>query len=278
MSENHECSVLHVGKVDFPIPWEDWKSILESNLNWRFKIDSVDEIHGGMDQFKSYRVTRLSRQWATAAYSLFKANAPVIHHVHYIDCIWNNGGILWPQLIHKDAIHSVILERQPYLNIKGAGLIVGMSQESILAAFVLVELGIKQITFVTEDEEASESVITLLKQSMFEVAFEVITSDKVILLPGIYSVIICYEDLRERADLLTSLLYFNYLERGGLVVNAGTILEKVPLMEEALAIGAKVVDISEVQIHEEMMALRKVMPLGQQVQQKLLQSVRLNLK
>ncbi len=271
-----EFSILHIGEIGFPIPWEQWNSKIESTLNCSFKTDVVDDLSGGTPLLKKYSFTRLSRGWAGEAYSLFKASSPLVTQVHYIDFIYNKNGSLWPHLLHKDAIHSVILERQPYMNIKGAGLVVGVSQEAILAAFVLVELGIKQITFVIENEEAGGPLLNLLKQSLFEVRFDVISKHKVILLPGIYSVIVCYEDLREQTELVTALLYFNYLERGGLVINAGTQLEKVPLMEEALAIGAKVVDISEVQIHEELMAIRKVIPLSESVLKKLIQSVQVS--
>jgi hypothetical protein len=265
----HNAKVLHVGDILFPVAWQDWYAEVEKIQGCRLEVETVADFACGQAGLKPFLFTRVSSRWAPEVAKSFLASSHTINQIHFVDMVYKKNGNLWPYLLHKDAIHSVILARQPYLNIKGGGLIVGMTAEAILAAYVLVELGIRQITFVVESEKASEATINLLKRSIFEVRIEAISKDKVILLPGVYSVVICYEDLRKQAELVTALLYFNYLERGGIVLNVGMALDKIPLLEEASAIGANTVDLIEIQVHAELMALAKVLPMSQEVSLKL---------
>lgn len=272
MFENHELNILNVGQIDFPLAWTDWSSITERVFKKTIKRHELEALGSDLKALRSYDCVRINHSQAQSAYSLFASASPLIVQTKFVDCIWQKNGIFWPHLVHKDAVHSLILARQPYLNIKGAGLIVGGGAEAILAAHVLVELGIKKLTFVIEEPEGHDDFHHKVKQNLFEIEIEVITSDKVILLPGNYSVMICYESLLDKPDLVTALLYFNYLERGGLVINFGADLAQVPLVEEATAIGAKVVDIAESRVFEEIMALRKVVPFNHEQMLLLLKS------
>lgn len=270
MSARREVKILRVGSIGFPLALNKWYAEVEVSSRWKVEFHETENFVNDIGFLKGFDLIRMSRSWARDASTLFAAAAPLITQTKFVDLIFKKNGILWPYLAHKDAIHSIVLERYPYLNTKSAGLLIGLTTESILSAACLVELGLKHITFVVEDEERDSTILKQLEKSLFEVRLEMISKDKVILLPGIYSVVICYEDLRTQAELLTALLYFNYLERGGLVINAAAPLEKLPLMEEAFAIGAKVVDLHEVQIHEELVSLQKVIPLSQSSFQHLL--------
>jgi hypothetical protein len=98
---------------------------------------------------------------------------------------------------------------------------------------------------------------------VFDIKIEAFKVDQVVLLTGIYSLLICFEDLRKNSELLTALLYFNYLLRGGLVINAGFPIDNTALLEEAAAIRARVIDRSDIKLHLEISALRKVLPISQ---------------
>ncbi len=260
-------NVLHVGAIEFPIPWEDWYAGVGKVLGVQIGCKNQDHLSAQdlVSHFKKFDFIRLSPGWSTEASHLFPASAPLINRLHYVDLIFRKNKTLWPYLLHKDAIHSVIIDKQPCLNIKGSGLIVGYGPESILAVHVLADLGFKHITVVVEKDIDAQALLSLFRGSLFDVKFEIITRDKIILLPGIFSVVIVYSDLHKEIDLLTALLYFNYLERGGLVINAGFQCPEVPLLEESAAIGAKVVDVNEVQLHHELMAFRKILPLPREI-------------
>ncbi len=208
--------------------------------------------------FDGFDLVRLSQSEAKGAYPLLLAASPLISALETVDLFYKKNGAFWPHLNFKEGIHSTILQHHPYLNTKGSGLVVGSSVEAIQAIFTLVELGLKHITLVTENNSRSFALQEFVRSSLFQIKFEVITKEKVILLPGIYSVMVCCEDLRGNTALLTALLYFNYLERGGLIFNTLYPLEMMPLIEEALAIGAKCIDLPIVQINEAVMALQKI--------------------
>lgn len=266
-----------MGELSFFMPWEQWYTKVSDLSGWSItyelynqsqasdffegeKIGSMkhDETKNKKTLFDGYDLIRFDRDWAAEAFHLVAAAPPLITILETVDLLYKKRGILWPHLNFKDAIHSTILQNHPYLNTKGSGLIIGDSVEAIQVAHVLVALGLKHITFVVESEAIGSPFLELMKNSLFQTHFEVIIKEKIILLPGIYSVMVCCKDLRDNHALLTSLLYFNYLERGGMILNCVYPLGSVPLMEEGLAIGAKSVDLPMVQTHEAVMSLQKL--------------------
>jgi len=277
LSERPKIHILHIGEFSFFMPWEQWYSKVEEVCRCKIQYAVKEQIENKSADipaskvkenllqnknlikiFEGYDLVRFDRNWSQEVFNLVIVAPPLITVLQSIDLIYKKKGSFWPQLNFKDGVHSAILQNKPYLNTNGAGLIVGSSTDAIQVAYVLAELGIKQITFVVESDNIRSPLLELMKNSLFQINFEVITKEKIILLPGIYSVMICCEDLKHNSDLLTALLYFNYLERGGLILNPVYTLDKVPLMEEALAIGATCVDLPQIQLHEEVVALQKL--------------------
>lgn len=271
-----KLKVLHVGEIPFFMPWREWYKKVEQvshhTVDYHQRSNPValseEEINSlSKDStreaaphplFLDYDLIRFERNWGVEAFHMVQATPPLMTSLQIVDMIYKKNGTFWPHLSFKDGIHSAILSTQPYLNTKGAGLIVGSSVEAIQTAYVLVELGLKQITFVVENDNINVNFLESMRRSLFQIKFEAITKEKIILLPGAYSAMICCEDLRARPELLTAILYFNYLERGGLILNAVFPLDQVPLQEEALAIGAKYIGLSDLQRHEEIVALQKL--------------------
>lgn len=277
MSENAKFKILHMGELSFFMPWESWYNKVAKIYGCSIVLDVYNpeqatdfsaaekigrirhlETQKKKNLFLNYDLIRFDRHWSGEAFQLVMATPPLITTLQTVDLLYRKKGTLWPHLNFKDAIHSTILQNHPYLNTKGSGLIIGNSTEAIQVAHVLVELGLKHITFVVDTEAMGTPFLELMRGSLFQINFEVITREKIILLPGIYSVMVCCEDLRNNATLVTSILYFNYLERGGLILNCVYPLDGVPLTEEALAIGAICVDVGMVQIHEAVMAVQKI--------------------
>lgn len=262
LSENRDIKILHVGNLSFPMNWKEWYSVVEKAFQRKIILEEQETIGGIQGALDEYDLIKLSSRFFYEASLLFSAVPPLLSLIQSVDLVFKKDHQLWPHLIFKEGLHSSILMRHPSLNIKGGGLIIGGSSEALQSAFVLAELGLSQITLVVEDEKQGESIKKLLTQALFQIQIEIITREKVILLPGVYSVLVCCEDLKNKQDLLTSILYFNYLEKTGLVVNAGASLEKLPLVEEAQAIGATVIDITELQIHREVRSLQKIMTIS----------------
>lgn len=273
MSVSRELKLLHIGKFNFPIPWESWYSKVEEVLNCKIQLEVREQLTDDLMQFKGFNAIRIESSWTHEAFQLFSAVPTFVSILESIDFIYLKENGLWPDLIFREGLHSVILSMHPSLNIKGAGLIVGISKEAIQAALVLIELGISQVTFVVEDETQGNSIKKLLNQFFFKIRIDAITKEKVILLPGVYSILICCENLQDKQELLTSILYFNYLDKNGLVVNAAITSDKKPLIIEAKAIGSKTIDLSDLQFHQEIKALQKVIPISSNLLSKLMFTV-----
>lgn len=256
--------LCHAGDIPFIKPWKDWYGLLGRALGVQFDWQELSAEAVNTENFKTFDLIRINTELAPQASALFNATSPFLTELQYVDLITRKNTTIWPHLLHKEAMQSVILSKHPQLNTKGAGLIVGESAQAILGGRTLVELGIKHITFVLEDLSIATEFIRKASQSLFEVQFEVVSKDQVILLPGIYSVVACYRDLSHEPSLMEGLLYFSYLIHGGLVI-MNAPMELKALREEASAINANVIDFPTIQFHEAIMAINKIIPIKQEV-------------
>jgi hypothetical protein len=258
-----EFRILHIGSLGFPIAWEEWYKFLEQVNGITIRHEVHDHFPAEIKALSQYDIVRTNRSLAREAYEFFPASNVLINQVQYVDLVYKKNGALWPFVSMKDMIHSMVVNYQPFINEKGAGLIVGINPEAIACAYGLIERGFRHITFVVNDPDSHGELLAQLKQSLFDIKIEFINREKMILLSGIYSMIVCFEDIVSQLDLQTAILYFNYLFRGGLIINAGYPIDKTPLLEEANAIKAKVVDLPEVQFYQEMAALQKVLVIDE---------------
>jgi hypothetical protein len=264
LQKKSEFKVLHLGELEFPLPWEAWYSLVKEKLGVTFHRQLCIEEQSIQDlDFLQYDFIRIAPGFTRTVAGLFDVASPLINRLHYTDFLLKKGGVHWPHTLIKDAVHSLIIEAQPFSNTKGAALIVGSSSEAILTAHSLIELGLKHISFVVKNDHERQALLETMGHLVFDIKIEAFKVDQVVLLTGIYSLLICFEDLRKNSELLTALLYFNYLLRGGLVINAGFPIDNTALLEEAAAIRARVIDRSDIQLHLEISALRKVLPISQ---------------
>jgi hypothetical protein len=168
-----------------------------------------------------------------------------------------------PKLLLRECLHSAILHKHSQLSAREGGLIVGSGIEAKIAASILIELGFNHITFVENEESLSKNFIQELKSSYFGVNIELLPPYKVILLPGVYSVIINTWDIAKESELLTDLLYFNYLKDPGLVINLKTPPDQDLLIEEAQAINEKTIQKKEIDTFVELALLRPFVELSE---------------
>lgn len=262
MPGKREIKVLHVGDIDFPIPWGRWYGEIEKISGTKIYREHQLEASCEPKELQKYKMIRVHRSFGHEMFSKISVCTQLISSLEYIDFIYEKNGALWPHLLVKDYIHSLIIDAQPFANSKGSALIIGATDEAILSAHALYEMGLKHITFVTDSPDLGDRVLKTLGAHLFDMKVEVIPVQKVILLSGVYSLLLCFENLATNQELLTALLYFNYLSHNGLIINLGYSLDKTLLLEEAMAINAKVVGLPEVQFHQEMAALRKILRIA----------------
>lgn len=220
-----------------------------------------------------FNAIRFSESFLKDAYHKAKGVTPLMVHLQVVDLLYHKNGEYWPKLLLRDGLHSVILHKHPKLSAREGGLIVGSGVEAKLVASVLIELGFSHITFVDDEETVSVDFINEMKAIYFQIKIEVIGPHKVILLPGIYSVIINTWDIVAESDLLTDLLYFNYLKEPGLVINLKKPQDFDLLIEEAKAIHQKTIQRNEIDVFMELNSIRPFVELNEKNIQNFISSI-----
>lgn len=263
MSEKNEQKILHLGEIGFPIAWEDWYAGVEKVCGLKIQAEAKTEFLAAKDNYADYLYIRINPSFGSKAFKVFPASNPMIQQIQYVDLFFRKNGVLWPHLLLKDTVHSLVVQNQSSVNHRGSVLIVGSGAEAIASCFALVEMGYRHLTLVIEESSQQRETLELLGKALFDVTVDTLDRENLIHLSGVYSLLLCFEDLVAQAELQTALLYFNYLIRGGLIINFRTSIQETAFYEEALAIRAKVLDLADVQVHQEIGALRKVTSLSE---------------
>jgi hypothetical protein len=251
---------LYVGNVPSLIKLDIWKNFLKS-LGIEFRYESSEEIP---DLHKSnFQGIRFSEAFVSEVYHKAKGVSPLMVQLQAVDFLYIRNKEYWPKLVMREGLHSAILHKHSQLSAREGGLIVGSGTEAKMVASILIELGFRHITFVENDSNIPKNFIEELKLNYFQINIEVIGPDKVILLPGIYSVIVNTWDNVTGSDLLTDLLYFNYLKEPGLVINLKKIEGQDSLIEEAQAINEKTIQRKEIDIFIELNSIRPFVELNE---------------
>lgn len=240
--------------------WQVWTK----SLNLDIQMDTSDEFPEKNVLAKlHYHGVRCADNFMLTAFKNTKGATPMLVQLQVVDYFYLKNKEYWPKLLLREGLHAAILKKHPNLSTQEGGLIVGTGRDAKLAASVLIELGFDRITFVDNDEHVAKDFLTDLKKNYFQIKFDLITTDKVILLPGVYSVIVNTWDIGKESELLTDLLYFNYLKEPGLVINLKRPLGSDALIEEAKAINEKTIERNEIEIFVEIQGLRPFVELNE---------------
>jgi hypothetical protein len=235
--------------------WQKWTKKLNLNIT----IETCDHLQDWAKLVNlKYHCLRIGENLVEAAFKETKGVSPLMVKLQIVDYLYLKNNEYWPKLIMREGLHSAILKKHPNLSTQEGGLIVGTGRDAKLAASVLIEMGFNHITFVDNDEENAQKLLADFQKNFFRIRFEVISTDKVILLPGIYSVIINSWEWESGKDseLLTDLLYFNYLKEPGIVINLKKTQGVDSLIEEAKAFNEKTIQRNEIDLFVEINALR----------------------
>jgi hypothetical protein len=255
-----KLAFLYVGQVPEVVSSEKWKHFLIS-LGFEFEYESSDKLPNLADC--KYQAIRFDSDFIYEAYKKVKGANPLMVQLKAVDFLYFKNKENWPKLVLREGLHSAILHKHPQLNAREGGLIVGSGHEAKIAASILVALGFSHISFVENEEKIPKNFIEEMKLTYFRVNIEILSPDKVILLPGIYSVIINTWDISKESELLTDLLYFNYLKKPGLVINLKKPKDHDLLIEEAKAISEKTIELKEIQTFIELASIRPFVELSE---------------
>lgn len=226
--------------------FEFLKSISDDNqLDIQFeKVSSKDFSHILSDAhkinfIKNLKLIRLDIENSLKTLSLLPRQTIDVMNIGVVDHFFFEEGVWWPYLFGFQALRKSIVHTVPQLNNLIKGYVVGSSYTGMMSLSVLASLGFRHLTWVGENLDFMKDQVENLEKKFVGVVIEIEPLNLVTKLTVRGSVLINTVNLIQRPEVMADLVYFNFLEKGGLVADLGAFDRHPSFLIEANTAGLK---------------------------------------
>lgn len=153
---------------------------------------------------------------------------------------WN--GRSWePELLIEKALHQAIIHEAHHLDIQHSAYVIGEGILLRVAASVAFGLGYRRVYLVSEIESDMEEQKAILERVYIGAEVIALPIHELTLQTVGSSLLLNTFDLKAKPDLATDLAYFNFMKRGGVVLDLYESGEDRVLLTEAHRAGLRVI-------------------------------------
>ena len=202
-----------------------------------------DDVKRAMLSFDSIRV---EEPFCNKLPDCFEGVPSQIMIIKSADAVIKDLGRWWPRSLLGEGLRRAIIHSKIDIDYTGLGLLIGSGGGAREAMNGLVQLGLSGVHISGSNQIEVSKFFKDLKRSYFGMRLEIIPTNELTMLPGHYSLIV-NTILSDNDDILNELYYFNFLKKGGLVVDLKLSPEKSNLIKEAESINAKIITGYEVE-------------------------------
>lgn len=193
-------------------------------------------------------------------YPLLNMHTTDVRLTHCLDSFMPEKGKWYPRLFLFEALRELIVERIRNIDRRFGGYVIGDSDEVRIAAAVLVNVGLKQIILIGEDEQKCQDHAQILKRNFLGIDFRVLPSHAITTTNLMGSLLVNTIDLQLASQLATDLAYFNYLNPTGVIIDMHFANEDGPLVKEAVKAGIQSHRCFEVYAYRDLQIMRHFFP------------------
>lgn len=152
----------------------------------------------------------------------------------------------WPEIVFRESLFEYLTKTVKNLDVAQKAFVVGTCGLSRAAISALVKLGYSKINITSYNDQLAIDLIEDLKKVFFNVEFEFTKRSDVTILPGVHGLVINTFSVLGAEDFPVEIYYFNFLKKGGLVIDLVDIPPETPFLKIAEDIGARVITGCEV--------------------------------
>jgi shikimate dehydrogenase len=164
----------------------------------------------------------------------FEAVPTLVKQLQCCDTLLNEAGQYWPRILIYDAIRKLVVESFPEHDVRGTGYVVCDDSLGRAMAAVLAHLGHRKIFLVGKSESFLQREVKLLQRHFLGVDIRGVLAEQLTMQSDRASMLVNCVDLETEHQLLQDIVYFNFMQRGGVVLDLGSCGSgKSPLNEEA---------------------------------------------
>lgn len=179
----------------------------------------------------------------------------------FLDAILKKGSSgHWFQNFFPKALHSLMVEYAPELDLKKICYVVGAGNMAQVCIVKLIDLGFKKFNIVAKDSVDANLLSEKLKRKFFDMEFKPMKNSELPLQQNNGGVLINTLDLVQDAEFAQDLSYLNFIDSGGLVIDAFLSSKSHLLIEEALHVGLRLIEGLELFGYRDWLLLQEAAP------------------
>lgn len=163
-----------------------------------------------------------------------------------------------PELLLERALHDVIVRQGKNLDLSESAYVIGRGASLRIVGGVCLGLGFRRVCLVGEDESDLLFEKDLLRDFYLSSEVVALPAHSLTLQTVGASLLVNTLDLTERPELSSDLAYFNFMKRGGLVVDMMALRMNNIMLEEALRAGLRIVPPHEISGAAELLLAKKL--------------------
>lgn len=234
---------------------------VEHLVGWAQKKGHDWEVvsEGAVEKFEGREAWRLAPgshpDWMKRAPSL----GVRVSRLGILDCAFRDSrGALDVELLLENALHDVIVSQGRGLDLRDNAYVIGAGGALGAGAAVALGLGYQRVHLVAEDDAPTTREIRALEKFFLGSEVRPVSAAALTLQPSSASLLINLLDLEKNPELSADLAYFNFMRRGGLVVDLTPSAGGKDLSVEAEQAGLRVLPAFEVTAEYEMLFARRL--------------------
>lgn len=227
-------SVEDKGWADRRDFWLQKKFLSEAQLQVASVSDFVNE---WPDLKKQASCLLVNDHKSNEVLSQFSSLPSEIELLQSCDCILRVKDKWWLRNFWAQALREALVARAQKLDTHRVAYLTGQGGHAMASLVVLAQLGFKRILWVVSDLEQNEALKKIFLKHFFGVTLEFVLGDELTRQPNNGSILINTLGASSEAEFLQDLIYLNFLQKGGVVVETQLDTLESQLLVEAESVG-----------------------------------------
>lgn len=166
-----------------------------------------------------------------------KKSSQDLQRIEFTDSIWFENKVYWPKAIYPRALHDMIVRVGKKLDTREWAYVTGTGPWARLAVLTAFDLGYRKLRIISNDSPGILDLATRIQKFCFGIEMEELRHEDVTLQPNNGSLLVNTIDLAVEKDLLSTLLYLNFVRKPALIVDVPFNYQPNPLLQECSQAG-----------------------------------------
>ncbi len=181
-----------------------------------------------------------------------------LQRVQFTDSVWFDHGKYWPKALYPAALHDLIVRIGKKLDTRAWAYVAGVGPWARLAVVAAFDLGYRKVRVISNEDEGFQDLASKIRKFCFGIEMELLKTSDVTLQPNNGSLLINTFDLSTDKDMLTTLLYLNFIRRPALIVDVPFNYQQSELLQEGQSAGFDVISGVDVRGLYDFLLLQKM--------------------